>query len=197
MNKKRILYNLTPKALIEKTARTYNYFEKTVKDVIHIRKKIQEAIIDRKNGSEKIIVLGNNEIGEIAKWAAQELKLKSETIKDPSDFDKASMQKLVECDWPGNIRELRNLVERHVALADTAEITLEESFGTRPIAISGDGIDNDLPTLAELERRYIEKVLQRFDGNREKTAATLDINKSTLWRKLQQYRDAEDESSAG
>jgi DNA-binding NtrC family response regulator len=114
-----------------------------------------------------------------------------------SGFDKASMKKLVDYDWPGNIRELRNLVERHVALADTAEITLEESFGTRPLTLSGEGIDNDMPTLAELERRYIEKVLQRFDGNREKTAATLDINKSTLWRKLQQYRDTEDESSAG
>ena len=112
-------------------------------------------------------------------------------------FDKASMKKLVDYDWPGNIRELRNLVERHVALADTAEMTPEESFGTSPLTSRGDGIDNDMPTLAELERRYIEKVLQRCDGNRKKTAATLDINKSTLWRKLQQYRDDEDESSAG
>lgn len=114
-----------------------------------------------------------------------------------SGFDKASMQRLVEYDWPGNIRELRNLVERHIALADSAEITLEERFGSRPLTPAAEGIDSDLPSLAELERRYIEKVLRRFNGNREKTAATLDINKSTLWRKLQHYRDAEDDSSTG
>jgi len=113
-------------------------------------------------------------------------------------FDKASVKKLVEYEWPGNIRELRNLVERHVALSDVPEIELEETFGSRPVgAATGKEIDSDLPTLAELERRYIEKLVRRFEGNREKIASTLNINKSTLWRKLQQYKDSEDESSTG
>ena len=49
-------------------------------------------------------------------------------------------------------------------------------------------IDSDLPTLAELEQRYIQKVLDRFNQSREKTAETLGVNKSTLWRKLQSYK---------
>jgi len=48
-------------------------------------------------------------------------------------------------------------------------------------------IDADEPTLEELERRYILKTLQRLEGNREQTARTLGINKSTLWRKLQAF----------
>ena len=77
MNRKSILYNLTPKALIEKSYRTYHYFEKTVKDVVKIREKIQDEIIKRNNICvSDIIIIGNNEISEIARWAIQEMKLK-------------------------------------------------------------------------------------------------------------------------
>ncbi len=104
--------------------------------------------------------------------------------RDVTGFDAESMQALSEYDWPGNVRELANLVERHIALADGPVMHLRELP-----RVSGDGaIDSDFPSLQELERRYILKVLDRYGGNREKTAATLNINKSTLWRKLQAYR---------
>jgi DNA-binding NtrC family response regulator len=104
-------------------------------------------------------------------------------------FDAASMRKLMDHSWPGNIRELRNLVERHIALADSDMMTLGDLSELKPAQISGDGIDADLPSLAELERRYILKLLELFNDNRERTAETLGINKSTLWRKLQSYRE--------
>ncbi len=100
-------------------------------------------------------------------------------------FDAASMRRLLEYPWPGNVRELRNLVERHVALADGPVLELEPLPAAPP---RGDGIDADWPTLQELERRYILRVLEHCGGSREKTAATLGINKSTLWRKLQAWR---------
>ncbi|MDY0148404.1 MAG: helix-turn-helix domain-containing protein, partial [Halothiobacillus sp.] len=53
-----------------------------------------------------------------------------------------------------------------------------------------EAIDADHPTLDVLERRYIEKLLKEYDGNREKTAQTLGINKSTLWRKMQSYEQS-------
>ncbi len=105
--------------------------------------------------------------------------------RDVSGFDAASLQRLCAHDWPGNVRELRNLVERHIALADGPTLHVEEI--SAPPTVGSFGIDADLPDMSELERRYILKVLERFGGNREKTAATLGINKSTLWRKLQQY----------
>jgi len=104
--------------------------------------------------------------------------------RDVNGFDAATLQRLVEYDWPGNVRELANLVERHVALADAPIMHLD----ALPSLTVGDALDADLPSLQELERRYILKLLERFGGNREKMAATLGINKSTLWRKLQSYK---------
>jgi len=104
--------------------------------------------------------------------------------RDVKGFDSDAMKKLISHDWPGNVRELQNLIERSIALADTPIMKLEEISSLR----SSDTIDSDLPSLEELERRYIFKLLDRFNDSRDKTAETLGINKSTLWRKLQQYK---------
>jgi len=104
--------------------------------------------------------------------------------RNVKNFDNDAMKKLMTHDWPGNVRELQNLIERSVALADSATMKLEEITSLR----STDTIDSDLPSLEELERRYILKLLDRFNDSRDKTAETLGINKSTLWRKLQHYK---------
>lgn len=107
--------------------------------------------------------------------------------RDVTGFDAESMQLLCEYDWPGNVRELCNLVERHVALAEHSVLSLENM----PTRARGEGIDSDFPPLDVLEQRYIYKVMEKYGGNREKTAATLGINKSTLWRRLQHYENDE------
>jgi len=103
-------------------------------------------------------------------------------------FDTDSIKRMCEYQWPGNIRELRNTIERAIVLADSEE--LHAQILSEPISShdSGDAIDSDHPTIEELERRYLLKMLDHFGGNREKTAESLGINKSTLWRKLQLYR---------
>ena len=103
--------------------------------------------------------------------------------RDVVGFDEDSMKRLVEYSWPGNVRELRNVVEKHVALASAPVLTLED-FSTRGHAPHA-GIDADNPTLAELEMRYLAKVVDRCGGNRTQAARVLGIDKSTLWRKMQ------------
>ncbi len=121
--------------------------------------------------------------------------------RDVTGFDEISLQRLIAYDWPGNVRELKNLIERHVALAEQPTLHIEP--GSTPHERSHPQItpppeaqlnpadqgciDRDNPSLEELERRYILKTLQRFEGNREHTARSLGINKSTLWRKLQTF----------
>lgn len=107
-------------------------------------------------------------------------------MREVEGFDKESMQRLVAYHWPGNIRELRNLIERHIALADSPLLTLHDELVEA--VKDTDAIDADLPALAVLERRYIFKLLDLFNESREKTASTLGVNKSTLWRKLQSYQ---------
>jgi len=110
--------------------------------------------------------------------------------RDVEGFDPASVKKLIDYSWPGNVRELQNLVERHIALADQPLMTVQDLSVLNPDDSATDGsIDSDLPELEELERRYILKLLEHFSDNREQTANTLGINKSTLYRKLQSYND--------
>ncbi len=105
--------------------------------------------------------------------------------RDIKHFDRASMEKLKAYSWPGNIRELRNLVERHIALADGPILSIDQVLIGGE---SGDEIDADSPTLEQLEKRYIIKTLDKCNGNKEQTATMLGINKSTLWRKLQSWQ---------
>lgn len=102
-------------------------------------------------------------------------------------FTAESLHSLIEYAWPGNVRELRNLVERHVALAENTKIELMSELPPLTVS-SSDSLDYDLPDLKTLERRYILKVLEQNGRNRDLTATTLGINKSTLWRKLQSYQ---------
>lgn len=113
--------------------------------------------------------------------------------REVEGFAPEALRQLVEHLWPGNVRELKNLVERLVALADGPRLHLDQPLrGIGPIPLTSvspgeTAIDHDHPTLEELERRYVLKTLERLDGNREQTAQALGINKSTLWRKLQQW----------
>lgn len=108
-----------------------------------------------------------------------------------SGFNNTSLSLLQQYHWPGNIRELGNIIERSVALSDGEVLNIEET----PIAVEAPGnvdkqlIDADQPTLAELEKRYILKLLESHQDNREQTAQILGINKSTLWRKLKEYAE--------
>ncbi len=110
--------------------------------------------------------------------------------RDIKHFDAASMDKLKAYNWPGNIRELRNMVERHIALADGPILRIDQILMGSD---SSAGIDADAPTLETLEKRYIIKTLDKCNGNKEQTASLLGINKSTLWRKLQSWQKNSDE----
>ena len=109
--------------------------------------------------------------------------------RDIECFDQASMKKLKAYSWPGNIRELRNMVERHIALADSPVLSIDQVLIGND---TGEGIDADSPTLETLEKRYIIKTLDGCNGNKEQTASLLGINKSTLWRKLQSWQKSTD-----
>ncbi len=104
--------------------------------------------------------------------------------REVSGFDSASIKMLEQYSWPGNVRELRNLVEHHVVLADGAELKVDALPDSN---MAQDALDADIPTLADLEKRYITKLMVQFQGNRKMVAEALGIDKSTLWRKLQQY----------
>jgi DNA-binding NtrC family response regulator len=97
-----------------------------------------------------------------------------------------AMQLLSHYGYPGNIRELANLIERGVALAegDTLEARhLPGHFHSLRISVLR-GPAAQLPTLKEEERRYILQVMEYTQGNRTQAAQILGIDRVSLWRKL-------------
>jgi DNA-binding NtrC family response regulator len=95
--------------------------------------------------------------------------------------------------WPGNIRELENVLARALALRSGQTITLRdlppEITRTAP-ATAVAGLLEQQPTLPleEVERRYILRVLESTEGNKLKAAEILGIDRSTLHRKLKQMQ---------
>jgi len=109
-------------------------------------------------------------------------------------FSERAQYYLMHYDYPGNVRELLNAVERAVVLADGPEIShldLPAPFREAPIPLlrEGDAFPySERLTLADLEKEHIRRVLVHHAGNATRAAKNLGISRSTLWRKMKQYR---------
>jgi transcriptional regulator with PAS, ATPase and Fis domain len=105
---------------------------------------------------------------------------------------KGVLQLIENYPWPGNIRELRNMLERACLLARGQEILPEHFPGlnVRPAAVvqgGGDGVS--LVNLDEMEKVHIKKVLEHCGGDKYKASEVLGISLSSLYRKLSKIGD--------
>jgi len=103
------------------------------------------------------------------------------------------LAQLMDYPFPGNVRELENLIERGTAMAqgDVIEVThLPETF-RKAEGFSFRKIAGRLPTLDEQEQTYISRVLEEVKGNQTVAAQILGINRASLWRKLKARRGEE------
>jgi DNA-binding NtrC family response regulator len=109
----------------------------------------------------------------------------------------ACRERLTHYAWPGNVRELENALARAVAMAQGGVMVpsdLPPHMNGEP-APSRATIDEDWPTLEELERRYIDRVLERTGGNKTSAAAVLGVDRRTLQRLF--AKEAEDRNKQG
>ncbi|MFV2059627.1 MAG: sigma-54-dependent transcriptional regulator [Gammaproteobacteria bacterium] len=104
-------------------------------------------------------------------------------------FDSVSLQNLCKANWSGNIRELRNTIERSVILADSPILKWgigdldSEQEENQAFNFS----EHNFVSLIDLEEEYINHVLRCFKGKKNRAAKVLGIDKTTLWRKLRKY----------
>lgn len=111
--------------------------------------------------------------------------------KNISQISKEAIEYLMAYDWPGNIRQLENVIETAVNLAEDA-IELEQlSFlagsRTRPVAGITASDNQGVNTLEEVEKMEIIRALKKCDGNVTQAAIVLNIGRATLYRKIKKY----------
>jgi DNA-binding NtrC family response regulator len=111
------------------------------------------------------------------------------------EIDPAAAAALREHQWPGNVRQLYNVLESALTFASGPRITVDDlpgdirrSHGSREIVRSA--AERGL-TLGELERDYIFEVLRRAEGNKSKAAEMLGMPRRTLYRRLQEYAESD------
>jgi len=116
------------------------------------------------------------------------IRLGSELGRPGMAVSPTALAALVAYPWPGNLRELRNLLERAVLLTDGAVIGLRElrlhARGETVSRCSAVSSVNDDLTLAEVERRHIERIYEAEQQNVQRAAVRLGIPRSSLYQKL-------------
>jgi len=131
---------------------------------------------------DDIPVLANHFLKDIADSLSRKIK----------GFDQEAMKALIAYDWPGNARELRNVVERAVILSERDIITgsdLPEKVGMKVGSAGGEGADSTLKSLMnEHEKEMIRNALKKHDGNKEAVGRALGIDLATLYRKINKYK---------
>ena len=112
-------------------------------------------------------------------------------------FAPEALARLQTYQWPGNIRELRNLIERLLILHEGEEVTLgmlpREFSRTAPAAVVADpdgeieAGGESLPSLSQIERRHVERVLQATGWNKARAARVLEVDIKTLNKKIRDF----------
>jgi len=113
--------------------------------------------------------------------------------RKPMRLAPAALQAMTTYRWPGNIRELRNVIERGVLLTsgeviEAEALGLPESAAAADTAVAGPAAESSaLMSLAESEKQLISTVLRAVDGNRNRAAEILKIHRTTLYKKIEEY----------
>jgi DNA-binding NtrC family response regulator len=107
--------------------------------------------------------------------------------RDIQEISTEAMQRLADYDYPGNVRELSNFIERGVALAQEKTLDIEhlpQNLGSLSVRVFKPEMAVTSTTLKEQETEHILQALKMADGNRTQAAKILGIDRVSLWRKL-------------
>ncbi len=96
-------------------------------------------------------------------------------------IDQAALKRMEEFDFPGNVRELENMIERAIVVGNGKEIRLKD------LPMAGDVTHTPVESLDENEKKHIQNILNKFKWNISKSAKVLNIDRVTLYNKIKKY----------
>lgn len=107
-------------------------------------------------------------------------------------FSDGALSLLLNYSYPGNVRELQNIVQHAVIFSEGNTIAKEDLpihvLASRPLLTStSESVSEEELTLQEMEKKFIKKIMEKYQGNHTEAAKKLGISRSTLWRKLKEY----------
>jgi len=101
--------------------------------------------------------------------------------KPPIPIDSSAIKRLEEFDFPGNIRELENMIERAIVIGNGKKITLKD------LPLAKNMVNTSAESLYELEKLHILQILTKYDWNISSSAKALQVDRVTLYNKIKKY----------
>ncbi len=102
--------------------------------------------------------------------------------RDLLHIDKSALARLKEYDFPGNVRELENMVERAIVVGNGTEIRLKD------LPLDKDSITDSNDSLQDVEKKYVLQTLNKYNWNISRTAKALKVDRVTLYNKIRKYK---------
>jgi DNA-binding NtrC family response regulator len=109
--------------------------------------------------------------------------------RDIQGFNQEAIDRLTDFDWPGNVRQLQNEIQRAVLLCEGMEIDVADLSisNTKPVSEASEETDSGYTLLESVERNTIVQTLKAAEGNKLEAAKRLGIGRQTLYNKLKAY----------
>ena len=101
--------------------------------------------------------------------------------RQPVTIDSGALKRLEEFNFPGNVRELENMIERAIVIGNGRKITLKD------LPLEKSFISNSIESLDELEKLHILQILNKYNWNISRTAKALKVDRVTLYNKISKY----------
>jgi transcriptional regulator with PAS, ATPase and Fis domain len=101
--------------------------------------------------------------------------------KPPASIDQAALRRLQEFSYPGNIRELENMIERAIVVGDGKKISLKDLPLEKTI------VSSSAESLDDFEKAFVLQILNKYSWNISRTAKALKVDRVTLYHKIKKY----------
>jgi DNA-binding NtrC family response regulator len=101
--------------------------------------------------------------------------------KPPATIESSALKRLEEFNYPGNVRELENMIERAIVVGNGKKIMLKD------LPLEKSVVNNSAESLDDLEKEHIFRILNKYGWNISRAAKALNIDRVTLYNKISKF----------